>query len=211
MSRYLSILLGIIGVSLLLFLAVERAGVGILVAPGPWLAGGGVPAAAISLALLVSDIVLPVPSSIVMALNGRLFGVAAGAALSVAGTVGAAMFGVALGRRGSGIVARFVGPREHARATALLARWGILAIVVTRPIPLLAESVAIMAGTSNLSAARVAVASALGALPPALIYALAGSANASAAGQAIIFLGVIALAGLLWLVGRGREAAVADG
>lgn len=211
MSRYLSIFLGIIGVSLLLFLAVERAGVGILVAPGAWLSGGGVPAAALSLALLVSDIVLPVPSSVVMALNGRLFGVGVGAALSVAGTVGAAMFGVALGRRGSGAVARFVGPREHARATALLARWGILAIVVTRPIPLLAESVAIMAGTLDLSPRRVALASALGALPPALIYALAGSADASAAGQAVIFLGVVALAGLLWLVGRGLAEAAPEG
>jgi hypothetical protein len=49
---------------------------------------------------------------------------------------------------------RLVTAEERARANRLLERWGTLAIVVTRPIPLLAETVAIMAGASPLGWGR---------------------------------------------------------
>src|SRR6185436_9370770 len=136
---------------LMLFFIIEALGVPLLVDPTPWLSHGGVFAAIFGVGLLIADVVLPVPSSLVMVAHGALFGVAMGTFLSLLGSVGAALFGFALGRRGGRVLERLVTPAERARADYLLARWGALAIIVTRPVPLLAETVAIMAGASRMS------------------------------------------------------------
>lgn len=52
---------------------------------------------------------------------------------------------------------------------------GVLAVVVTRPVPLLAETVAVMAGAERLGPVPSAVASAAGVLPGAVLYAVAGA------------------------------------
>jgi membrane protein DedA with SNARE-associated domain len=103
-----------------------------------------------------------------------------------------------------------VPPEERARADHILRRWGGLAIVVTRPVPLLAETVAIMAGTSPLGWRRAALAALLGSLPPALLYALSG-ATAAALTSGILVLGLVLLvAGIFWLVGYLAEVYLVD-
>ena len=96
-------------------------------------------------------------------------------------------------------------PAERARADELLARWGALAIIVTRPVPLLAETVAIMAGASPMSWTSVTLASLAGSLPPALLYALTGAAVANFQSTALMFVVVLLVAGLFWLAGRLLE------
>ncbi|MDQ3677520.1 MAG: VTT domain-containing protein, partial [Actinomycetota bacterium] len=64
---------------------------------------------------------------------------------------------------------------ERARADAFLARWGALAVVVSRPVPIAAETLALLAGASPLPWRRFLPAAALGSLPPALLYAAAGA------------------------------------
>lgn len=54
----------------------------------------GAVAAAVGVGLLVADVVLPVPSSVVMVAHGALFGVGLGAALSMLGRIGNAVVGV---------------------------------------------------------------------------------------------------------------------
>jgi uncharacterized membrane protein YdjX (TVP38/TMEM64 family) len=164
------------GFFLLLFFAVEALGVQLLRDPTPWLRHGGVLAAALGVGLLVADVLLPVPSSLVMVAHGALFGVALGTLLSLLGSMGAALFGFAIGRRGGKLLERLVTPQERARADKMLARWGALAVVVTRPVPILAETTAIMTGASSFGWPRMALASFAGALPPALLYALTGAA-----------------------------------
>ncbi len=94
------------------------------------------------------DVALSVPSSLVMVAHGAHLGVVIGTVLSVVGSTGAALVGFALGRRGGPLLARLVPPEERTRADRLLARWGTLAIIITRPVPLLAQTTAVMAGTS---------------------------------------------------------------
>src|SRR5215510_12446766 len=140
MKRYLLITVGLIVFFTILFLIVEALGVPLLSDPTPWMKHGGVVAAALGVGLLIADVVLPVPSSLVMVAHGALFGVVIGTLLSLSGSIGAALFGFAIGRRGGKLLERTVTPSERARANVLLARWGALAIIVTRPIPLLAET-----------------------------------------------------------------------
>ncbi|WP_045234737.1 hypothetical protein, partial [Deinococcus pimensis] len=80
-----------------LFVVVEALGLPLLTDPTPWLGSGAVPAV-VGTALLVADVLLPVPSSVVMVAYGSLYGVAAGTALSALGGVGAALLGYAVGR-----------------------------------------------------------------------------------------------------------------
>jgi uncharacterized membrane protein YdjX (TVP38/TMEM64 family) len=186
---------------LLLFLVVEALGVPLLTDPAPWLSQGGALAAAVGVGLLVADVLLPVPSSLVMVAHGALFGVVGGTLLSLLGSVGAALFGFAIGRRGGRLMERLVTPAERERADRLLKRWGALAIIVTRPVPLLAETVAIMAGTSSLGWGRAALAALAGSLPPALLYAITGASVANLQHITLVFGLVILIASAFWFIG----------
>jgi 3-dehydroquinate synthase len=190
-----------IALFLILFAVVEAAGVPLLTDPSAWLGRGGPMAAAVGVGLLVADVFIPVPSSLVMIAHGALFGIAVGTALSLAGSLGAAALGFFLGRRSARLVERLVSPAEKARADELLARWGMLAVVVTRPIPLLAETVAILAGASPLGWGRMLAASLAGALPSCLLYALTGATSRSFGSGVVTFGASVALAGLLWWLG----------
>ena len=206
MKRYLFIVAALMAFFITLFFIVEALGVPLLSDPTPWMRHGGVLAASLGVGLLIADVVLPVPSSLVMVAHGALFGVVVGTLLSLLGSVGAASFGFAIGRRGGKVLERLVTPAERTRADNLLTRWGTLAIIVTRPVPLLAETVAIMAGASRMSWTNVVVASLLGSLPPALLYALTGAAVANFQSTALMFTVVLAVAGLFWLTGRLLES-----
>jgi uncharacterized membrane protein YdjX (TVP38/TMEM64 family) len=212
LRHYVLLAVGLLVVLTGMFVAVEAAGFSLLTDPTPAMAR--VPlaaAAAIGVTLLVVDVVLPVPSSVVMVLHGALFGAVAGSLLSMAGAVGATVAGYLLGRGGAPLVARVAPPAEQDRAAALLGRWGPLAIVVTRPLPLLAETTAIVAGTTRaLSVPRVALWAAVGAAAPAVAYAVAGASAAGGADLPLVFAAVLALAGVTWLVGRRSATAPAD-
>lgn len=202
MRRYLVIVAATMAFFLLLFFAVEALGFELLTDPTPWMRHGGVLAAALGVSLLIADVLLPVPSSLVMVAHGALFGVLIGTLLSLLGSMGAALFGFAIGRRGGRLLERIVTPEERARADRMVARWGAVAVVVTRPIPILAETVAIMTGASSVGWLRMALASFAGSLPPALLYALTGAAYANFQSVVLMFAATLLIAGSFWLIGR---------
>lgn len=193
------------GTSLLLFAVVEAAGVPLLTDPLPTLRAAGALAAVLGVALLVADVAVPVPASLVMLAHGALFGLLPGAALSLLGGVGATAVGFAVGRRGRGLVDRVTTPAQRRRADRLLARWGALAIVVTRPVPVLAETVAVLAGTSPLRWPAALLAATVGTAVPAVLYAAAGAAAADAVDGVLVFGLVMALAAVLALAGHLRS------
>ncbi len=194
---------GVAVVLLLMFFAASAAGLAIEDAaqlPGET----GLLAAITGVGLLIADALLPVPSSLIMIVHGKLFGVATGALLSLVGSVGSALAAFAIGRAGTRGIRRLVIPDEHERASALLARWGVAAVAVTRPVPILAETVAILAGGSRLTWLQTALAAAAGSILPATLYAWAG-AHAQTANHALIFGGVIVVTfGLWWISARKR-------
>ncbi len=195
---------------LALFGVVEALHVPLLTDPQPWLGQGGVLAASVGIGLLVADVLLPVPASLVMVAHGALFGVVVGTALSLLGTMGAAAFGFYLGRKGSPWLDRTVSDEERQRAATLLQRWGLVAVVATRPVPILAETVAILAGTGPMRWDRFLIASLLGNLPPCLLYALTGATTQDFGSFVLIFSLVMVFAGLTWLIGKrfGHEQAL---
>lgn len=205
MRRYWTVVGLMLAVLLGMFGAAEALEVPPLSDPSPWLDERGPLAALAGVGLLVVDVLLPVPSSLVMVANGAIFGVVAGTALSLVGSVGAAAVGFGLGRRGGGLMARVVPAHERERADQLLARWGTLAVIVTRPVPLLAETTVIMAGASSMPWREAMLATVAGALPAALLYALTGAVAATFTNGALVFGLVLAIAGTAWWLGRRAE------
>ncbi|HEX2046370.1 MAG TPA: VTT domain-containing protein [Acidimicrobiales bacterium] len=186
----------------------EAFDVTLLVDPGGVMAPSGL-AAWLGVGLLVGDIVLPVPSSVVMLAHGALFGVVPGAALSLLGRTGNAVVGVLLGRGAGGLLSRRARRRaasDHGRGAELVRRWGLAAVVLTRPVPVLAESTLVAGAAMGLAPPAVIAAAVVGALPEAMLYAVAGDVAASYANGAIVFVAVIALAAGAWAAGARLEA-----
>jgi uncharacterized membrane protein YdjX (TVP38/TMEM64 family) len=201
MKHYLRIFLLICAALLVIFGVAQAMGLPVLEDPAPLLGRGGVATALVTTALLVVDVFVPVPSSLVMIANGAFFGVAGGTILTLVGAVGAAVLGWALGRWGSRPAERYIPAEERARARALVERWGALAVIASRPVPILAEAVAIAAGLSGMGLGRLAGAALLGSLPAAVLYAVTGATSARLDSALLVFGLVLAVAGAAWLIG----------
>ena len=187
MKRYWMIAATVLAIFLTSYLLVEALDVGLLSDPRASLSRAGWAGATLGVLLLVADQFIPVPSSLVMLSLGALYGAALGIVLSLAGRVGMVAAGFALGRAGGRMLGRVMSTEERARADALLLRWGSLAVLVSRPVPLLAETVTIVAGTSGMRWSIALFAALLGSLPEAVVYSIAGSIAPS-----------IRNAGLIW-------------
>ena len=207
MRRYWAVAGGTFAAFTVVFLVVETAGVRVLTEPRGVMDGAGWAAGAIGVTLLAVDALLPVPSSIVMVLHGALYGPVTGAALSLAGRVLAAAFGFAVGRSGGALVERYAGGDESERANRLFDRWGALGIVASRPVPLVAETVMVLAGASRMRWSVALAAAVAGSLPEVVVYALAGSATARFGTTSAVFLALLAVAGVVWAVLARREPA----
>lgn len=207
MKRYWTVTGLVLLFFLSIFLLVEQISPTFLADPYNLMGIGGISAALTGVGLLVADIILPVPSSLVMIANGALFGVAIGTILSVVGSLGAAIVGFFIGRRGESVLARFVPPEERSRANRLLEEWGLLAIIVTRPVPLLAETTVIMAGASRMPWRSMILATLAGSSPVAVLYAWTGATAANFDNAVLAFGLVLLVACLVWIAGhrlRGR-------
>lgn len=202
LRRYWAVVFSLAVVFLLLFGIAETLELPLLTDPSAWLASRGLLPALLSIALLVLDIWLPVPASIIMTANGALFGVLPGALLSLTGSVSASLIGFGVGRFGSSMLRRLVTETEYEAARALLERWGIVLILVTRPVPILAETLAIMAGASSFGWGRFALACVAGILPAAFLYALAGATATDMQTGTLAFFIVLLLTGVFWWFGR---------
>jgi uncharacterized membrane protein YdjX (TVP38/TMEM64 family) len=205
LRHYLSSAAVVLAFFLVLFLVAEAAGIPVLEDPTPWLERAGWLSAVVGVSLLAVDVLLPIPSNVVMVAHGALFGTLVGTLLSLAGSMLAAAAGFWIGRRGGSLLTWAVPAEERARANAVLERWGVLAIVVSRPLPLLAETITVLAGASPLGWGRALLAAFVGSLPPCLFYAWAGASSVGFEGSALIFGAVIMLAAGVGLAGRQLE------
>ncbi len=202
MKRYALVATTIAILIIASFLVVEALQIPFLTDPSGRMGEGGWIAASIGGGLLLADVFLPIPSSVIMITHGAIFGIMVGFALSFTASVGGALIGWWIGNRGVRWMNRIISPLEREQANAFIARYGILAVVISRLIPIVAETVAIMAGTTNLGWRRFLIATSIGAVPPALIYAVAGAATVDFASGSLVAACVVMLAAVSWFVGR---------
>jgi uncharacterized membrane protein YdjX (TVP38/TMEM64 family) len=161
-----------------------------------WLAGASI------FALLTLDVLLPVPSSIVSTAAGVLLGFWKGAAIVWAGMTFACVLGYALGTRASGLARRFVGDEGLNRAAALVGRYGDWALLLCRPVPVLAEASVIFAGLVHAPFRRFAWLTAGANLGIALGYAAFGAFSMRVNSFLMAFIGALIIPGVAIGVAR---------
>jgi 3-dehydroquinate synthase len=107
---------------------------------------------AVIVAILAMDVFLPVPSSGVGTLAGARLGTAAGTAAIWLGMTAGALVGFGLARYGGMPVARrLAGPAEFCRLEPVARRFGAWLLLLTRPIPILAEATVLLLGAMGLN------------------------------------------------------------
>ena len=166
----------------------------------------GAGAASAIVGLLVIDLFLPIPSSLVMVLSGGAFGVIRGALLSLAGSIGCSMLGFELTRRyGASAAARLVGPGELARLEQTFDRYGAGAVFMTRAMPIAMEAVSLVAGLSRMKRSTFLAATVAGTVPEALVYAWAGAASREASSLVPALVILIAVGMFGWMARRRQH------
>lgn len=166
------------------------------------LSENGATAAGISTIVLAADIVLPVPSSMVMLLNGKLFGIVNGTLISCCGLLLSTLAGYALGRGLKRRIAAFVSPVQQEEASRLFKRWGYLILILSRPVPLLSESLSIVAGIQKMPIWAVFLSAITGSLPGAYVYAYYGFRSNEHQNEYLSFFLVMGIAALAYLIAR---------
>ncbi len=141
-----------------------------------WREIGPLAAAALGIALLSLDILLPVPSSLVGMALGAALGPVAGTVVGAIGlTLGCAL-GYALGRSiGSAVIGRVIRADELAQVQDWLDRRGTMALALLRPIPVLAETSVVAAGLACMAPGRALFATGVANLGISAIYAGIGA------------------------------------
>ena len=172
---------------------------------GAWLASGqatGWTSASIIAVLLALDVFLPVPSSIVSTGAGVLLGFWRGTAVIWLGMVLGCAIGYAFGARAAGAARKLVGADGLIRAGKVMERHGSWALVICRPIPVLAESSIVFAGLVRSPLAPFIWLTTLSNLGIAIAYAAVGAFSTKTDSFLWTFAGAIALPGIAMLLGR---------
>lgn len=172
---------------------------------GIWLAEGhasGWASAATIGSLLALDVFLPVPSSIVSTGAGVLLGFWRGAIVIWIGMTLGCVIGYAFGARAAGAARKLVGADGLTRAASVMDRYGAWALVLCRPIPVLAESSVVFAGLVRTPLGPFTWLTTLANLGIALAYAAVGAFSMRVQSFLLTFIAALALPGIAMLVGR---------
>ena len=166
-----------------------------------WLRRYGQWAWAAGLLLLMADVLLPLPATVVMSALGFVYGPVVGGLLSAAGATlsGLLAYGLCrmLGRRAA---ARLLGEKDLEKGERLFADVGGWIVAFSRWLPLLPEVVACMAGLIRMPWRIFVVAVACGSVPLGFVFAAIGHAGVE---RPVLALGLSALLPLLlWLGAR---------
>jgi uncharacterized membrane protein YdjX (TVP38/TMEM64 family) len=165
-------------------------------APGGWSAAG-------ILVLLSVDILLPVPSSLVMVLSGALFGTVAGGLLSLLGSLVGNWVGFEIARAfGRRAALRFVGEGQVRRMTRVFERFGAATIVASRPLPILMETFSVVAGLAGVGRTSFFAASLAGTVPTVFAYAYAGALSLRTDAIFVAVVALIAVPAVFWMIFR---------
>ncbi|MEA3308800.1 MAG: VTT domain-containing protein [Chloroflexota bacterium] len=156
--------------------------------------------------LLMLDILIPVPSSLVSTAAGFLLGFTRGLLTSFLGMTLSCLLGFWVGGKfGRPLAQRLVGAAELRRLEGLMGRWGDWAIVISRPVPMLAESAVLFAGISQMSISRFFWLASLSNLGISAVYAAVGTFSANVNSFLLAFGGSMLIPGLTMMLMREKQ------
>jgi uncharacterized membrane protein YdjX (TVP38/TMEM64 family) len=151
----------------------------------------------VGILLLLADLLLPIPGTIVMSALGAVYGVWLGGIIAAAGSMLAGMFGYGVGRFfNEGLAKRWLGERDFEKGKSLFRRGGAWVVAMSRALPILPEVLACMAGLLRMPFGKFVIALACGSVPMGFLFAWIGALGTDYPGWGLGFsLGVPAV---LW-------------
>ena len=155
----------------------------------------------IGITLLVADLFLPIPSTIVMSALGWLYGPFTGGLVSSTGLLLSAQLAYQLSRHlGRPIASRLSGEESLTAAAAWFSRTGGACIALSRCLPVLSEAIACLAGLSRFPPRDFLAASLLGASPAGFAFAYIGHLGRADSNAATALSALVPV--LLWFAYR---------
>jgi len=146
---------------------------------GPW-------AGFAAILLLMADLILPLPATLIMSALGFIYGPILGGIISVMGSFMAGSAGYWICRSlGEKAAIRILGVKDYERGKKLSGKVGGWVVVLSRWLPVFPEVVACMAGLTRMKAGYFHLALLCGSLPMGFTYAFVGAAGLEHPGWAI--------------------------
>jgi uncharacterized membrane protein YdjX (TVP38/TMEM64 family) len=189
--RLLLLFLGLAAIVLIIFFIWGESFVAVFSHEGSirWLGAYGNWAWAFGVVLLMGDILLPLPATLIMSAIGFIYGPFLGGLISSGGSFLAGAAGYWLCRIiGEGAAKKLLGEKDFERGVNLgKGEIGTWVVVLSRWLPVFPEVVACMAGLARMPATRFHVALLCGSLPMGFTYAYIGHAGVTDPWFAILF------------------------
>lgn len=171
-----------------------------------WLGSAGSWAWLAGLLLLVGDLVLPVPGTVVISALGYIYGVFVGGLIAAVGLSLAGLLGYGIGRLcGEKFARRWLGDRDFEKGRTLFAGGGGWVVAMSRALPILPEVISCTAGLVRMPFRQFSLALICGSVPMGFLFAAIGGVGREAPGWTII-LSFLVPGVLWWFAGRmGRS------
>jgi len=129
----------------------------------------------VAIVLLLSDLLLPIPNSVIMAVLGAIYGPLLGGLIATMGTSLSGLLGYALCRRfGPAIADRLLEDSDQIAAERLFARHGGVMVAASRWLPIVPEAVSCMAGLARMPLRSFVLALLCGSAPLGFTLAAIG-------------------------------------
>lgn len=126
---------------------------------------------AMGIALLMSDLLLPIPGTAIITALGFIYGPVTGGVIGACGSFLGGMTGYLLCRAlGRGTAVWMVGEKDLSQGERLFKRFGGWMVVLSRWLPLFPEVIACMAGLTRMPFRTFVTALACGVIPYGLAY-----------------------------------------
>lgn len=126
--------------------------------------------------LLMADLLLPIPGTVVMSALGAVYGFWIGGLLSAIGSMLAGMLGYGVGRFfDEKFAKRWLGEKDFEKGKSLFERSGAWVVAMSRALPILPEVIACIAGLLRMPFGTFVIALACGSVPMGFLFAWIGT------------------------------------
>ncbi|AMO72016.1 TVP38/TMEM64 family protein [Sphingorhabdus sp. M41] len=155
---------------------------------------------ALVIAALTADIFLPVPNGLTNTLAGSVLGWALASVVVWIGLTLGCIFGYSIGRcAGRPLAKKLVGPDDLDTATEFADDLGVATLIMTRPVPMIAELTTLAAGITRMPLAKFMLATGIANAGVAIVFAGLGAAALQSGSATLAFIGAAILPTGCWL------------
>ena len=141
----------------------------------------------VGILLLVSDILLPIPATGIMAALGNVYGIIPGALTAAAGSMLSGLIGYLAARILDRKFHQYIATDAEMKALkTFFDAWGGYGVAVSRTLPIMPEAISLMAGLAKMNFPKFMLALAVGTVPTAFFFAAVGAKTALFPGAGIL-------------------------